>query len=102
MCIRDRCTDIPPRLRAVLFAGLLVRAFAVPLDGTEDVFVWKTWSYGALQQGITRLYGVGGSPPERGVVRWGDRSTTVDYPPIALYELAVAGAAYRTFFPSFE
>jgi hypothetical protein len=81
---------------------LLVRAFAVPLDGTEDVFVWKTWSYGALQQGITRLYGVGGSPPERGVVRWGDRSTTVDYPPIALYELAVAGAAYRTFFPSFE
>ena len=81
---------------------MLVRAFAVPLDGTEDVFVWKTWSYGALQQGITRLYGVGGAPPERGVVRWGDRSTTVDYPPIALYELAVAGAAYRTFFPSFE
>ena len=81
---------------------MLVRAFAVPLDGTEDVFVWKTWSYGALEQGITRLYGVGGSPPERGVVRWGDRFTTVDYPPIALYELAVAGAAYRTFFPSFE
>jgi hypothetical protein len=97
-----RCTDIPPRLRAVLIAGLLLRACALPLDGTEDVSVWKTWSYGALHQGITRLYGVGGSPPERGVVRWGDRFTTVDYPPIALYELAVAGAVYRLFVPSFQ
>lgn len=74
---------------------------ALPLDGTEDVFVWKTWSYGALDQGVTRLYGVGGSPPERGIVRWGDRFTTVDYPPIALYELAVTGAIYRAFVPSF-
>jgi hypothetical protein len=74
----------------------------LPLDGTEDVFVWKTWSYGALNQGVTQLYGVGGSPPTRGQVRWGDRVTTVDYPPMALYELAVAGAAYRLFVPSFR
>jgi hypothetical protein len=66
------------------------------------VFVWKTWSYGALQQGVTRLYGVGGSPPERGIVRWGDRFTTVDYPPLALYELGAAGALYRLFDPSFR
>jgi 4-amino-4-deoxy-L-arabinose transferase-like glycosyltransferase len=66
------------------------------------VFVWKTWSYGALDQGVTRMYGVGGSPPERGVVRWRDRFTTVDYPPVALYELAVAGAVYRAFVPSFD
>jgi len=66
------------------------------------VFVWKTWSYGALQQGVTRLYGVGGSPPERGIVRWGDRFTTVDYPPLALYELAAAGALYRLFDPPFH
>jgi hypothetical protein len=38
----------------------------------------------------------------RGVVRWGDRFTTVDYPPIALYELAVAGAVYRVVVPSFQ
>jgi hypothetical protein len=63
--------------------------------------VWKTWSYGAITQGITRLYGVGGDPTERGLVRWGDRYTTVDYPPIALYELAAAGAIYRVFSPSF-
>ena len=64
--------------------------------------VWKTWSYGALNQGVTTLYGLGGSPPERGLVHWGNRVTTVDYPPMALYELAVAGAAYRLIAPSFE
>jgi hypothetical protein len=80
----------------------LIRLAALPLDGTEDVLVWKTWSYGALHQGVARLYGVGGQPPERGLVRWGERVTTVDYPPIALYELAVAGAAYRVFSPSFS
>jgi hypothetical protein len=85
-----------------LLAGLLIRLIALPLEGTEDVLVWKTWSYGALNQGVSRLYGVGGHPPERGLVRWGERVTTVDYPPIALYQLAVTGAAYRLFSPSFE
>jgi hypothetical protein len=66
------------------------------------VLVWKTWSYGALHQGVTRLYGVGGSPPERGIVRWGDRFTTVDYPPLALYELAAVGATYRVYDPAFH
>ena len=66
------------------------------------MFVWKTWSHGALAQGVTRVYGVGGEPTERGIVRWGNRSTTVDYPPIAIYELAAAGGVYRLFFPAFE
>jgi hypothetical protein len=48
------------------------------------------------------LYGVGGAPPERGIVRWGDRFTTVDYPPIALYELAIAGTLYSIAEPSFR
>ncbi len=74
----------------------------MPLDGTEDVMVWKTWSYGALQQGVTALYGVGGNPPVRGLVHWGNRSTTVDYPPLALYELAIVGRVYRMFSPQFE
>ena len=25
--------------------------------------VWKTWSFGTLDAGITTLYGVGGTPP---------------------------------------
>jgi hypothetical protein len=81
--------------------GLLLRLVSLPLEGTEDVLVWKTWSYGALHQGVSTLYGVGGQPPERGLVRWGERVTTVDYPPVALYELAAAGAVYRLFSPSF-
>ena len=68
-----RCTDIAQRrFLAWLAAGLLIRLIALPLEGTEDVLVWKTWSYGALHQGVSRLYGVGGHPPERGLVRWGD------------------------------
>ena len=74
----------------------------MPLDGTEDVMVWKTWSYGALHQGVTSLYGVGGNPPIRGLVHWRNRSTTVDYPPLALYELAAVGHIYQLFSPQFE
>jgi hypothetical protein len=81
---------------------LLIRLAAMPLDGTEDVMVWKTWSYGALHQGVTSLYGVGGNPPVRGLVHWGNRSTTVDYPPLALYELAAVGHIYQLFSPQFE
>ncbi len=66
------------------------------------MLVWKTWSHGALTGGLTRVYGVGGTPPERGLVHWGRRSTTVDYPPLAIYEIAAAGAAYRFFSPDFE
>lgn len=85
-----------------MVAGLLLRLAALPLDGTEDVFVWKTWSHGALTQGLTRVYGVGGTPPERGVVRWGNRYTTVDYPPLAVAALAAAGRLYRLHSPAFE
>jgi hypothetical protein len=74
----------------------------LPLDGTEDVMVWKTWSYGALHQGVTTLYGVGGHPPVRGVVHWRARSTTVDYPPVALYELAAIGRIYQAVSPQFD
>ena len=66
------------------------------------MLVWKTWSFGALHQGLSRLYGVGGHPPERGLVRWGDRVTTVDYPPLALYALAATGFVYQAFSPRFE
>lgn len=85
-----------------MLAGLLLRLLALPLAGTEDMLVWKNWSYGALDAGLTTLYGVGGTPPVRGLVRWGERYTTVDYPPLALYELAAAGAVYRAFVPDYH
>ena len=40
------------------------------------------------------MYGVGGTPPERRVLAYAGATATVDYPPLALYELGVAGRAY--------
>lgn len=86
--------------RKLLLLGLLLRAAVLPLAGTEDVQVWKTWSYGAAE-GITSMYGVGGHPSVRGVVSWGDVHTTVDYPPATLAGLSVVGYAYRLLDPAF-
>jgi hypothetical protein len=83
-----------------LALGAAVRLAAFPLRGTEDVGSWKIWAYAASED-PTAVYGVGGSPAERGVVRWGARQTTVDYPPVALYMLAAVGHAYRAWDPAF-
>ncbi len=74
----------------------------LPLAGTEDVNVWKTWSYAAATNGVAGMYGVGGAPPIRGIVAWGDRRTTVDYPPVTLYGLGVTGRAYLLRDPGFH
>jgi len=65
------------------------------LPGTHDIAVWKIWSYVASTEGVARLYGVGGTPVERRVISFHGAETTVDYPPLALAELAVVGRAYR-------
>lgn len=86
--------------RAWLLLGLLLRGAALPLSGTEDVQVWKTWSHGTAL-GVATMYGIGGTPPVRGLVRWGELHTTVDYPPATLFGLALVGSAYRLVDPSF-
>jgi len=78
-----------------LVAGTIVRLAALPLPGTHDTVVWRIWSYNAASEGVSRLYGVGGSPPEHRVISYLNAETTVDYPPLALYELGWAGRAYR-------
>jgi hypothetical protein len=88
------------RFAFALALGLLVRVAVLRLPGHEDVVTWRIWSYAAAQD-VTAMYGVGGTPPERGIVRWGERWTTVDYPPLFLYECALVGRAYRFLFPSF-
>jgi hypothetical protein len=85
---------------AALLLGLLVRLAALPLPGTEDVLTWKIWAWGASRH-VTHVYGIGGDPPVRGVVRWQTLETTVDYPPAALYELGLVGLAYKQLDPSF-
>jgi hypothetical protein len=86
---------------AALLAGLLVRVAALPLPGTEDVGTWKIWAYGASHH-VTHVYGVGGQPPVRGVVKWLQFETTVDYPPAALYELAIVGKLFGRYDSAFS
>ena len=99
LAVRVRLT--PRVFVLLLLAGLVIRSATLSFRGTGDMEVWKTWSY-AAQAGVPSMYGVGGHPPERRMVSWGDREMTVDYPPAALYELAVFGRAYRLFDPGFH
>jgi hypothetical protein len=80
---------------AAVVLGVLLRALALPLPGTRDVTVWKVWSYSATTQRVSTLYGVGGSPPELRVISLDGAEATATYPPLALYELGLAGRAYR-------
>jgi hypothetical protein len=86
---------------AILALATLLRLAALPLRGTEDVGTWKLWMIAASND-ATSVYGVGGDPPVRGVIEWKHLSTTVDYPPFALYELGAMGVLYRLVDPRFE
>lgn len=89
------------RLAACILAGILIRAAGLACPGTLDVMVWKIWSYNATRIGPTRLYGVGGNPPERRLLHYAGESTTVDYPPLALFELSAVGHIVRGLRPSY-
>lgn len=93
----------PSRATSVLLlvtAVAAIRLTALPLRGTEDVLTWKIWMIAASSD-VTTVYGVGGQPPVRGELHWMHHTTTVDYPPVALYELGVAGSFYRLFDATF-
>jgi dolichyl-phosphate-mannose-protein mannosyltransferase len=89
------------RLAVACAIVALVRIAALPLPGTEDTGTWKIWMF-AASTSVTEVYGVGGNPPTRGVLQWKGLATTVDYPPVALYELGLAGMVYRWFDPAFD
>jgi Gpi18-like mannosyltransferase len=88
------------RLPLVCAAIAVLRLAALPLPGTEDTWTWKIWMF-AASSSVSTVYGVGGDPPIRGELHWTDMKTTVDYPPVALYELGLMGRAYRVFDPTF-
>jgi len=88
------------RLVLGLVAGALLRAALLPAAGTPDVPTWKAWAFVGSTD-VTGIYGVGGSPPERGVIRWRDIEGTTEYPPLALYELAAVGWLHRAIDPAF-
>ncbi len=72
----------------------------LPLPGHDDMVLWKVWSYAAAHD-VLGMYGVGGTPPTRGVVRFRDTTATVDYPPFFLYEWALVGGTFRALFPRY-
>jgi len=78
----------------LMLAGVLLRAAALAGPGTGDLTIWKVWSYNAARHGVGQMYGVGGTPTERRTLEYAGATATVDYPPLALYELGVAGNAY--------
>ena len=80
---------------AAVLLGTIVRAAALPLSGTRDTIPFRIWSYNASIEGVSRLYGVGGSPPERRIVSYLGAESTVDMPPLAIHELGLAGHVYR-------
>lgn len=84
-----------------LALGALLRVAALPLPGTLDVAVWKIWSFAGASNPPITLYGVGGNPPERRIHHFGKHYTTVDYPPLALYEVTAVGRLYHLLRPEY-
>jgi hypothetical protein len=84
-----------------LLIGGLVRVPLVPVPGSPDVIAWKVWAFtGAFDS--TALYGVGGDPPHRRMMRWREHSGTTEYPPLAIYEISAMGRMYRDLDPAFR
>jgi len=89
-----------PRFYDALALGLFIHLATLLMPGHDDVIAWKIWSFAASHD-VTAMYGVGGSPPTRGLVSWDGRETSVNYPPVFLYEYAVVGRLYRAVYPAY-
>jgi len=83
-----------------LLAGAVIRALLLPGPGSPDVDSWKMWTFAGAWD-VTSMYGVGGDPPERGLLRWREMAGTTEYPPLGLYEMAAVGRVYREVDPAF-
>jgi hypothetical protein len=86
------------RLVIGLALGFLLRLVVLPLPGTPDVDVQKAWAYAGASD-VTALYGVGGTPTERGMIVWRDLVAVTAYPPVALYWMAGVGLIYEALVP---
>jgi hypothetical protein len=78
-------------LIAILLGGV-VRVATLSWPGTFDVRTFEIWSHTAATSGVTRIYGEG-FPPRPRVLTYAGEHTIVNYPPLAVYELAMIGRA---------
>ena len=69
-----------------LIAGILLRAAALPGPAPATSPSGKSGAT-TRAHGVGEMYGVGGTPPERRELAYAGATATVDYPPLALYEL---------------
>jgi hypothetical protein len=86
---------------ALFAAAAIVRVAVLPLPGMEDVTAFRIWTYNATQLGPTHVYGHGGWPPAWEWIAYNGMTSRVDYPPLALLELAGVGHLYRAVYPDF-
>ena len=84
-----------------LLAGAALRAAILPSRGSADLDTWKSWSFTAAIDPLG-LYGTGGNPPERRVLRWQEVTGTTEYLPLGLYELGFVGSVYRGIDPPYR
>jgi hypothetical protein len=84
-----------------LIAGAALRAAILTSPGSPDLHTWKSWSFTAALDPLG-LYGTGGHPPERRVLRWGEVTGTTEYLPLGLYELGLVGSIYRGIDPPYR
>jgi len=77
-----------------LVLGAALRIALSPSPGTNDVTLWKEWSYATTRVGVARIYGVADHPPDPAVVAYKGRWKDVNYPPLALYAMAMSGRLY--------
>jgi hypothetical protein len=84
-----------------LVVGAVIRLLLLPVPGSPDVGSWKIWAFAGAYD-ATSLYGVGGDPPERRLMRWRGGVGTTEYPPLATYEISAVGRIYRAIDPTFR
>jgi hypothetical protein len=85
-----------------LVLGAALRIALSPSPGTNDVTLWKEWSYATTRVGVSEIYGVADQPPDPAVVAYEGRWKDVNYPPLALYAMAVSGRLYALVDPEFR
>ena len=56
--------------QSIVFTAISALIAMLPLPGMSDVLAWKIWSFNASEH-LLSVYGIGGSPPERALLRYG-------------------------------
>jgi hypothetical protein len=76
---------------AALAVGAAIRLVGLPLPGSTDVRYFVVWAHYAAQDDPAAIYGRGGGFGERRLLHLDGVATKVNYPPLAVYELRLAG-----------